>query len=187
MPPLTQWRFICTLLLVNVFFVCSVNIDIASRPYHFRNDQHGSTKTIEQIKSMLRTPNAKKDEYEIFDVNQSDKNVSHAQVQVHQIAADYASTLVNGRFIHLDNPINHFSILEPKDGCGTHYTVQETVASRTKKCRVATNAGFFNTHNFQCYGNLVANGKVVQNQTHHNANFGITKVYFIHLLILLER
>jgi hypothetical protein len=168
----------------------NVKIDIASRPYYFRDDQHGSTKTMEQIRTMLSTYELKntKIEYEVFRAAM-DTNTTVANFELHQIAKDYANNLVNGKLIRLNNPIHHFSILEPKDGCGHHNTVQDTVVNRAfgKKCRVATNAGFFNTHTFQCYGNVVTSGKLVQNQKKHNANFGITKVIISRVFNIAER
>jgi exopolysaccharide biosynthesis protein len=177
---------VVVILLYLVLDVYTVQIDIASRPYYFRNDEHGSTKTIEEIRSILstnetRTRRDKKDtkiEYEIFRAAATDANSTAANFELRQIVKDYANNQVNGKLIRLHNPMNHFSILEPKEGCGHSNTVQDTVSSRPpgKKCHVATNAGFFNTHSFQCHGNLVTNGKLVQNPKKHNANFGITKV-----------
>ena len=43
-------------------------------------------------------------------------------------------------------------------------------------CRLAVNAGFFNTHTGSCLGNVVSNGKLVGNaKSIQNANFGILK------------
>ena len=46
------------------------------------------------------------------------------------------------------------------------------------RCRVATNAGYFNTHHAWpkqggCFGNIVTDGVVVQHGLHRNVNFGL--------------
>jgi exopolysaccharide biosynthesis protein len=40
-------------------------------------------------------------------------------------------------------------------------------------CTVTTNAGFFDVNNFNCLGNLVSEGKMIQTSANHNVNFGI--------------
>jgi hypothetical protein len=40
-------------------------------------------------------------------------------------------------------------------------------------CSVVTNGGFFDIQNFNCFGNLVSGGRVVQVSNRHNVNFGI--------------
>jgi hypothetical protein len=45
--------------------------------------------------------------------------------------------------------------------------------SGTNGCSVVANGGFFDIENFDCFGNLVSGGRVVQVSTRHNVNFGI--------------
>ncbi|KNC52567.1 N-acetylglucosamine-1-phosphodiester alpha-N-acetylglucosaminidase [Thecamonas trahens ATCC 50062] len=80
-----------------------------------------------------------------------------------------------GHRVVLDNPVNHFTIQEPIGGCREGYGGSRTSANaRARQCKVATNAGFFNTHTHACLGNLVVEGKAVQMPMIQNVNFGIT-------------
>jgi N-acetylglucosamine-1-phosphodiester alpha-N-acetylglucosaminidase len=109
-------------------------------------------------------------------------NVSKAMINHKRFSfKDKNNQIVNGHFMRLDNPINHFSFLEPLNGCGNG---AETVTSSSKsknnsikldKCKYSTNAGFFNIFNFNCLGNVISNSRRVQMTPVVNANFGITK------------
>ncbi|CAD5111175.1 DgyrCDS511 [Dimorphilus gyrociliatus] len=79
----------------------------------------------------------------------------------------------------INNPSLTLSVVEPggeggcKKGSPTLQTVRET--AKTKKCRLAINAGFFNTTTNECYGDIVSNSKIVQSTAYRNAHFGIRK------------
>lgn len=85
--------------------------------------------------------------------------------------------LVHVAYIH--NPVMTVSVYEPLHAgtCkkkGTLAKVQTT--AKAKECILATNAGLFNTENGQCYGNIVSDGRLVQDtEGIQNAHFGITK------------
>ena len=90
-----------------------------------------------------------------------------------------------GHLAVLRNPINHFTVLEPENGCGGNPArVRTSDTARSQYCAVATNAGFFNTHTGACLGNLIVNGSVVQLPATQNANFGITKVWPLGRVVL---
>ncbi|KAJ8302805.1 hypothetical protein KUTeg_019201 [Tegillarca granosa] len=79
----------------------------------------------------------------------------------------------------VNNPTKTVAILEPghpgscQDGQADRATVMET--AKQKSCIVAVNAGFFNTHNGACLGNIVADGRLVQDSGGiQNVHFGIT-------------
>eukprot|EP00058_Branchiostoma_floridae_P017622 XP_002603111.1 hypothetical protein BRAFLDRAFT_116957 [Branchiostoma floridae] len=83
-----------------------------------------------------------------------------------------------GHYTVINNPLRTFSVVEPggSNGCIEHRrrTVENTSQART--CHVAVNAGFFNTHTGACLGNLVTDGKRIQDSGGiQNANFGIRK------------
>ncbi|XP_067887666.1 N-acetylglucosamine-1-phosphodiester alpha-N-acetylglucosaminidase isoform X2 [Heterodontus francisci] len=85
---------------------------------------------------------------------------------------------VTGHFTLVNNPLRTVSILEPlkPGGCSQSYraTVQETMKSR--KCLVAQNGGFFDMSTGRCLGNVVSDGKLVQDgKGIQNAQFGIKK------------
>merc|ERR1719221_2125396 len=89
---------------------------------------------------------------------------------------------VNGHIAWLNNPAGHFSVSEPlPGGCGNLVRVSDVAKLHSPKCRVATNGGLFNVHNKKCFGNVVADGKIVQTEplTRANANFGIKDGKFV--------
>ena len=85
---------------------------------------------------------------------------------------------VNGHIVTISNPFESLSVLEPKKPGGCKGKSRSTVAATSKQmnCRLAVNAGFFNTHTGSCLGNVVSNGKLVRDAKGiQNANFGILK------------
>ncbi|KAG8450751.1 hypothetical protein GDO86_003140 [Hymenochirus boettgeri] len=83
---------------------------------------------------------------------------------------------VYGHFTFINNPLRTFSVLEPggPGGCNlkTTATVEETAVHG--RCFVAQNGGFFNVNTGRCFGNIVSDGKLVQNSGGiQNAQFGI--------------
>ncbi|XP_066538637.1 N-acetylglucosamine-1-phosphodiester alpha-N-acetylglucosaminidase [Hoplias malabaricus] len=88
------------------------------------------------------------------------------------------SKWVSGHITVVYDPVRTVSVLEPggPGGCGAFRkeTVEKTV--ETRKCLVAQNGGYFNTRNGQCLGNVVSDGRLVQNSEGiQNAQFGIRK------------
>lgn len=79
------------------------------------------------------------------------------------------------------NPWHTLSVLEPKEengcdkvGSGITATVEES--AKQMNCLVAVNAGFFNRHTGECFGNIVSNERLVKDSEGiQNAHFGITK------------
>jgi hypothetical protein len=85
---------------------------------------------------------------------------------------------VNGHIVTISNPFESLSVLEPQKPGGCENNLRSTVATTSKQmnCRLAVNAGFFNTHSGSCLGNVVSNGKLVRDAKGiQNANFGILK------------
>lgn len=76
------------------------------------------------------------------------------------------------------DPLRTVSVLEPggPGGCGMskRATVEET--AQAAGCLYAQNAGFFNTNGGQCLGNVVSDGRKVQDSNGvQNAQFGIRR------------
>merc|ERR1719210_1143735 len=90
-------------------------------------------------------------------------------------------THVNGHLAKVSNPIGRFSISAPlPGGCGTIEMVKDTANRHKPKCVLAADAGYYTLHtppNFDCIGNVVTDGKIVQTQplNESNVNFGITQ------------
>eukprot|EP01006_Ploeotia_vitrea_P052913 TRINITY_DN67737_c2_g1_i1.p1 TRINITY_DN67737_c2_g1~~TRINITY_DN67737_c2_g1_i1.p1 ORF type:complete len:418 (-),score=61.06 TRINITY_DN67737_c2_g1_i1:603-1856(-) len=96
-------------------------------------------------------------------------NEKHFRVQ-----STHSFNMLIGHIYQVNNPLQHFAIVPPVTGCGVRpgSTPKETSQGR---CLVTTNGGFFNTTDFECYGNLVTDGEILQTSEQQNANFGITK------------
>ncbi|XP_056237454.1 N-acetylglucosamine-1-phosphodiester alpha-N-acetylglucosaminidase [Seriola aureovittata] len=88
------------------------------------------------------------------------------------------SRYVYGHMTVVHDPLRTVSVLEPggPGGCGMNQraTVEET--AEAAGCLYAQNAGFFDTHTGKCHGNLVSNGRKVQDSGGvQNAQFGIRR------------
>ena len=90
----------------------------------------------------------------------------------------------SGHYITIRNPLQTLSVLEPKEegGCANPdrypYGADNRALVRDSaehyQCLAAVNAGFFDTSNGQCLGNLISNGRLIQRGP-NNVNFGIRK------------
>merc|ERR1719210_2898620 len=86
---------------------------------------------------------------------------------------------VNGHLAKVSNPIGRFSISAPlPGGCGTIEMVKDTAKRHNPKCVLAADAGYYTlrtTPNFDCIGNVVTDGKIVQTEEMKTAtvNFGV--------------
>lgn len=83
-----------------------------------------------------------------------------------------------GHMTVVHDPLNTVSVLEPggPGGCGMNHraTVEETAAA--SGCLFAQNAGFFDTRHSWCLGNVVSDGRLVQDSGGvQNAQFGIRR------------
>jgi exopolysaccharide biosynthesis protein len=163
------------MLLITV--KCREIEDILSNPYGTRI--HGIQKSLNEVREQMISLHESNDlhyfdniTYETYNVTKHDE--IFARYTKRQIGIDVDGQLINGRFYRLENPLGHFSILEPLNGCsnGTALTRQ---SAEKRKCIIATNAGFFNTKTGDCLGNVISDGKIVQKPGTHNVNFGITK------------
>ncbi|KAL9657986.1 hypothetical protein ABK040_016636 [Willaertia magna] len=183
-------------------------IDIASTPYP--SLQLGFTKNSDNKRSSLKkrfnknlekyfkiknsfSKKKNKNPFELFPISnlKNTKIEKEAKVDYKFIGTDFGGQYVNGHLIILQNPINHFSILEAyteeskkdknvkKGGC--FYNVTNVVPISSKNnieghfCKYATNAGFFNTHTHSCLGNIISDNRIVHTSERHNVNFGILK------------
>uniref|UniRef100_A0A3Q3FZI1 N-acetylglucosamine-1-phosphodiester alpha-N-acetylglucosaminidase n=1 Tax=Labrus bergylta TaxID=56723 RepID=A0A3Q3FZI1_9LABR len=87
-----------------------------------------------------------------------------------------SSRWVYGHMTVVNDPLRTVSVLEPggPGGCGMNQraTVEETAAAAG--CLYAQNGGFFDTKEDKCLGNLVSDGRLVQDSGGiQNAQFGI--------------
>eukprot|EP00038_Savillea_parva_P011911 m.201056 g.201056 ORF g.201056 m.201056 type:complete len:704 (-) comp21293_c0_seq1:63-2174(-) len=89
---------------------------------------------------------------------------------------------VSGYMSIAADPVATFSVYEPGHVGGCTDALPPTLrdgrttvstSGRAYGCEVAVNAGFFDTSNGQCHGNIVSNGRIVQANGAPNANFGL--------------
>lgn len=122
--------------------------------------------------------------YETFAANVTDKliPVTKTRYFVSDVPESeyymYSTVRAYGHITSVTNPLRTFSVLEPHSEGGCSRNVTETVENTAKqrKCRAAQNGGFFSIQSGSCLGNLVSDGRMVQNHGDvQNANFGITK------------
>ncbi|XP_061676786.1 N-acetylglucosamine-1-phosphodiester alpha-N-acetylglucosaminidase isoform X2 [Syngnathoides biaculeatus] len=113
--------------------------------------------------------------HEIFPAsNRSNPPAAEAKLLIYKLP----ERVVTGHFTVVHDPLRTLSVLEPgrPGGCGNSRlaTVEET--SKAAGCLYAQNAGYFNTHTGQCLGNLVSDGRMVQDSGGvQNAQFGIRR------------
>lgn len=85
---------------------------------------------------------------------------------------------VSGHITVVHDPLRTVSVLEPGGTGGCMNSRRELVenTAKTRKCLIAQNAGYFATKNGTCLGNVVSDGRLVQNSGGvQNAQFGIRK------------
>ncbi|KAL8615311.1 hypothetical protein ACOMHN_038050 [Nucella lapillus] len=92
----------------------------------------------------------------------------------------YMKRNVDLRFQRVYNPERTLSVVEPghRGSCeetkGVRVRVQDMASHN--QCVFAANAGYFNTHTGKCLGNIVSDGRLVQDSGGiQNVHFGITK------------
>ncbi|KAK3572403.1 hypothetical protein QTP86_032625 [Hemibagrus guttatus] len=93
-------------------------------------------------------------------------------------AIDSSVRWVSGHITVVHDPLRTVSVLEPGGPGGCKNFRRELVenTAKTRKCLIAQNGGYFVTKNGQCLGNIVSDGRLVQNSGGvQNAQFGIRK------------
>ncbi|XP_034534267.1 N-acetylglucosamine-1-phosphodiester alpha-N-acetylglucosaminidase [Notolabrus celidotus] len=89
-----------------------------------------------------------------------------------------SSRWVYGHMTVVHDPLRTVSVLEPAGpgGCGMSQTATVEETASVAGCLYAQNAGYFNTHTGACLGNLVSDGRLVQDSGGiQNVQFGIRK------------
>lgn len=120
--------------------------------------------------------------YEVSPPHRSD-NISEPVIEhrrfVQKISTNYGDTTpVQGHYFQVTNSDKTVSILEPRESHGCDFHTRETVEETSRKgnCLAAVNAGYFNTRNGACIGNVVSGGRTAKDSGGvQNANFGILK------------
>ncbi|XP_056113013.1 N-acetylglucosamine-1-phosphodiester alpha-N-acetylglucosaminidase [Rhinichthys klamathensis goyatoka] len=105
--------------------------------------------------------------------------VFKSNIFISDIADDSgAHRWANGHITEVLDPLRSVSILEPggPGGCERNHRDLVELTAKTRKCLIAQNGGYFNTHTGQCLGNVVSDGKLVRSSGGiQNAQFGIRK------------
>lgn len=85
---------------------------------------------------------------------------------------------MSGHLTVVSDPLRTVSVLEPggRGGCRQRSTAEVAETARLRGCLYAQNGGFFDTRLFDCFGNVVSDGEMVQDSGGvQNAQFGIRK------------
>lgn len=88
------------------------------------------------------------------------------------------SSWVSGHITVVHDPLRTVSVLEPggPGGCKNFHRELVENTAKTRKCLIAQNGGYFVTKNGHCLGNIISDGRLVQNSRGvQNAQFGIRK------------
>eukprot|EP01100_Stratorugosa_tubuloviscum_P001344 TRINITY_DN129_c1_g1_i2.p1 TRINITY_DN129_c1_g1~~TRINITY_DN129_c1_g1_i2.p1 ORF type:complete len:450 (-),score=200.58 TRINITY_DN129_c1_g1_i2:34-1383(-) len=125
-----------------------------------------------EIKTLLKRDSEPSTPFEVYPIYKNESISNIAYIEHSRFANTKLSETSLGHVFYLQNAHRHFSYLPPNGGCGGNRK-KTTETAKVGKCRVATNAGFFNTRNGDCIGNLISNSQIVQKPNYKNANFGI--------------
>ncbi|XP_017279171.1 N-acetylglucosamine-1-phosphodiester alpha-N-acetylglucosaminidase isoform X2 [Kryptolebias marmoratus] len=104
--------------------------------------------------------------------------VAESRVFVTDVEDRNGGRSVYGHMTVVHDPLRTVSVLEPggPDGCSMNHKVSVEETAKAAGCLYAQNAGFFNTKSSECLGNVVSNGRLVQDSGGlQNAQFGIRK------------
>lgn len=130
---------------------------------HVRECQHiiHGNKTFEEYQGQIKT---------------IERTVEYIKYISHKIG----KKTVQGHVALVNNPLKTFSVLYPKQlsSCSKWSGTRDTVSNTAilGNCKLAINAGFFNTHTGGCLGNIISNGKLLHDSDGiQNANMGIRK------------
>lgn len=105
-------------------------------------------------------------------------NLSVVESKSFVSAISSPSKWVSGHITVVHDPLKTVSVLEPggPGGCRTFRRELVENTAKTRMCLIAQNGGYFVTGNGQCLGNIVSDGRLVQNSGGvQNAQFGIRK------------
>jgi N-acetylglucosamine-1-phosphodiester alpha-N-acetylglucosaminidase len=161
----------------------AASMELHRELYPYENLDHRVRRSVDQVRGLLNGD----DGYRMFDVTLSGANQLEAQVTHVRIEQMSRNQLVFGDLFILENPLGHFSIEEPTwqmsqnedgdggGGCALKKRSKTSSSAHANDCVVATNAGFFDTRTGACLGDVVSNGRVVQEHGYTNAAFGVDK------------
>ncbi|XP_072536180.1 N-acetylglucosamine-1-phosphodiester alpha-N-acetylglucosaminidase [Salminus brasiliensis] len=111
--------------------------------------------------------------------NHSGSPVMESRIFISSISSiSETSKWVSGHITVVHDPLRAVSVLEPGGPGGCEKSHRELVenTARTRRCLVAQNGGYFVTDSGRCLGNVVSDGRLVQNSRGlQNAQFGIRK------------
>ncbi|CAH2219874.1 N-acetylglucosamine-1-phosphodiester alpha-N-acetylglucosaminidase [Pelobates cultripes] len=150
-------------------------VDDLLSPYPLLS-KHGPSRSHREVRDCLPVAHGNTT-YEVWPShNRSMLPVASTKTYASNFRVGNQTKTVLGHFTFINNPLRTVSVLEPGGEGGCSKNVTETVKETVKltKCIVAQNGGFFNTDTGRCLGNIVSNGKLIQDSGGiQNAQFGI--------------
>ncbi|KAM5180399.1 N-acetylglucosamine-1-phosphodiester alpha-N-acetylglucosaminidase [Mantella aurantiaca] len=149
-------------------------VDGLLSPYHHLS-MHGPSRSHRQTRDCLPVTHGNRTHETWLSNNDTAWPVASSRIYVSSFNGTPKKN-VYGHFTFINNPLKTVSVLEPGSpgGCANNFTATVEETAKYGKCLVAQNGGFFNTTTYQCLGNVVSNGRLVQNSKGiQNAQFGI--------------
>ncbi|XP_073472754.1 N-acetylglucosamine-1-phosphodiester alpha-N-acetylglucosaminidase [Aquarana catesbeiana] len=149
-------------------------VDDLLSPYHPLS-KHGPSRSHRETRDCLRVTHGNKTHETWPSNNDTTSPTASTRTYISMFHVN-PQKAVYGHFTFINNPLRTVSVLEPGSpgGCARNFTATVEETAKYGKCLVAQNGGYFNTTTFQCLGNVVSNGRLVQNSKGiQNAQFGI--------------
>ncbi|XP_071481488.1 N-acetylglucosamine-1-phosphodiester alpha-N-acetylglucosaminidase-like [Diadema antillarum] len=181
--PLSCWGPVVVIL---IGLICSTTCASSSMPFSdddvltpYPPGQHGSPRSHRQIRECQPIVYGNVTHHAQKSHGRNSTNVQYPITTLKHFYDDFPiGQRVPGRIAWVNSPMHTVSVLEPFESGGCTNKLRATVAMSAKQedCLLAVNAGFFNTRQGDCYGNVVSQGRLVQTSGGlQNAHFGIRK------------
>ncbi|KAL3859709.1 hypothetical protein ACJMK2_009914 [Sinanodonta woodiana] len=148
------------------------------KPYRHKHGPHRTNRDVQSCQH-YKYGNRTHSKYLAHRGNSNDSPILKARHAILMPGEYMNQDITQIHISYIDDPLHTVSVYEPghngacRKGEGYRATVLES--ARNMGCLMAVNAGFFNTTSGACYGNIISNGRLVQDSEGvQNAHFGIT-------------
>ncbi|XP_028327165.1 N-acetylglucosamine-1-phosphodiester alpha-N-acetylglucosaminidase [Gouania willdenowi] len=171
----TVFLCLCIRLLETTNSRVSVGDDDVLLPYA---PGHGPSHSHRQVRDCQAVTHGNVTHETLPPPTEHNNGPSVAESKVFVTVVPGSSRTVYGHMTVVQDPLRTVSVLAPggPDGCKNNRRVSVLETAEAGGCVYAQNAGFFNTHTAQCLGNVVSDGRMLQDSDGvQNAQFGIRK------------
>ncbi|XP_035204721.1 N-acetylglucosamine-1-phosphodiester alpha-N-acetylglucosaminidase-like, partial [Stegodyphus dumicola] len=119
--------------------------------------------------------------HELFEAHQSNNSlplIIHKRFVKAIPSPPFSPRTARGHYIVVPDPLRTLSVLEPDQPGGCKLKIRQSVAETSAKhnCVVSLNAGYFNTKDGSCLGNVISDSRRAQDSNGiQNVHFGLTE------------